>query len=118
MSPPRSKIWQSFTKLDSVTAACKICFKHIKTSGNTSNLAKHLKQHRGSSNASSSSIIIDSESETGLSESDVIAGPSSTPGSPSSSKRLRYVFLLKNQVYKKSIFLCYKEFAFVKKTRL
>lgn len=48
MSPPRSIVWKSFTKIDNFTAACKICFKYFRTSGNTSNLAKHLKQHRTS----------------------------------------------------------------------
>lgn len=45
MSPPRSKVWKHFIKVDSETASCKICFKHLKTSGNTSNLAKHMKLH-------------------------------------------------------------------------
>lgn len=58
MSPPKSSVWKNFTKIDSTTAACKKCFKHLKSSGNTSNLAKHLKQHLDSARAASTSSVI------------------------------------------------------------
>ncbi|KAL1492450.1 hypothetical protein ABEB36_010702 [Hypothenemus hampei] len=41
---PRSYIWQFFAKQSKDVAECCICFKKLKTSGNTSNLANHLKQ--------------------------------------------------------------------------
>lgn len=45
MPPPKSKCWTYFKKLDHLNAQCKICSQSIKYSGNTSNLAKHLKKH-------------------------------------------------------------------------
>ncbi|KAH8378103.1 hypothetical protein KR093_009319 [Drosophila rubida] len=41
----RSKIWKYYDKLDLQTAQCLLCEKIIKTSGNTSNLMKHMKTH-------------------------------------------------------------------------
>ncbi|KAL4090121.1 hypothetical protein QTP88_025020 [Uroleucon formosanum] len=45
MSPPKSKCWMYFKKVDKFIAQCKICSQNIKYCGNTSNLAKHLKKH-------------------------------------------------------------------------
>lgn len=45
MPPPKSKCWMYFKKVDKLVAQCKICSQSIKYSGNTSNLAKHLKKH-------------------------------------------------------------------------
>lgn len=46
--PPttKSKLWLYFEKNDPGSATCKVCFKKIKTSGNTSNMLKHLKVHK------------------------------------------------------------------------
>ncbi|XP_030376705.1 zinc finger BED domain-containing protein 1 [Scaptodrosophila lebanonensis] len=41
----RSKIWKYYEKLDNNCAQCQLCEKIIKTSGNTSNLMKHMKTH-------------------------------------------------------------------------
>jgi len=41
----RSKIWKYYDKLDRNSALCQLCEKIIKTSGNTSNLMKHMKTH-------------------------------------------------------------------------
>ncbi|KAL3274747.1 hypothetical protein HHI36_019534 [Cryptolaemus montrouzieri] len=45
MSPPKIKIWIYFKKIDKNTASCKSCSKSLKTSGNTTNMKKHLKVH-------------------------------------------------------------------------
>ncbi|KAL3278497.1 hypothetical protein HHI36_013816 [Cryptolaemus montrouzieri] len=45
MSPPKSKIWIYFKKIDKNTVSCKSCSKSLKTSGNTTNIKKHLKVH-------------------------------------------------------------------------
>lgn len=45
MGPPKSNVWQYFTKKDEKTASCKKCFKTVRYCGNTSNLHKHLKSH-------------------------------------------------------------------------
>ncbi|CAG9827342.1 unnamed protein product [Diabrotica balteata] len=42
MPPPKSNVWIYFEKVGPTSAKCKICFQTFKTSGNTSNLAKHL----------------------------------------------------------------------------
>lgn len=39
----RSKLWSYFKKEDGGDAVCSICNRRIKTSGNTSNLASHIK---------------------------------------------------------------------------
>lgn len=44
MSPP-SKLWQTFTKINQISAKCNLCNQIIKTSGNTSNLKAHLEKH-------------------------------------------------------------------------
>ncbi|XP_047039336.1 zinc finger BED domain-containing protein 4-like [Helicoverpa zea] len=49
MAPPQSEIWKYFKKISNEQASCKTCFKIIKTSGNTSNMKKHVKQHSNSS---------------------------------------------------------------------
>ncbi|XP_001356247.2 zinc finger BED domain-containing protein 4 [Drosophila pseudoobscura] len=41
----RSKVWKYYDKLHNNTAQCQLCEKIIKTSGNTSNLMKHIKTH-------------------------------------------------------------------------
>ncbi|EDX04963.1 GD23922 [Drosophila simulans] len=41
----RSRIWKFYDKLDRNSAQCQLCEKVIKTSGNTSNLMKHMKTH-------------------------------------------------------------------------
>ncbi|XP_050305899.1 zinc finger BED domain-containing protein 4-like [Anthonomus grandis grandis] len=46
MSPPKSILWKYFEKKSSTHVVCKICMKEVKTSGNTSNMAKHLKIHK------------------------------------------------------------------------
>lgn len=46
MPPIKSNLWKFFEKRNSNFALCKVCLKEIKTSGNTSNMAKHLKQHK------------------------------------------------------------------------
>ncbi|XP_045462939.1 E3 SUMO-protein ligase ZBED1-like [Harmonia axyridis] len=45
MPPPKSDVWTYFKKINSSTAICKQCSRSLKTSGNTSNLMKHLKSH-------------------------------------------------------------------------
>lgn len=40
MLPPKSKAWICFTKIDKVSATCKLCSQELKYYGNTSNL-KH-----------------------------------------------------------------------------
>lgn len=39
----KSKVWNYFNKIGDKEAVCKICSKHLKTSGNTTNLRGHLK---------------------------------------------------------------------------
>ncbi|XP_041451235.1 E3 SUMO-protein ligase ZBED1 [Drosophila obscura] len=41
----RSKVWKYYDKISNNTAQCQLCEKIIKTSGNTSNLMKHMKTH-------------------------------------------------------------------------
>lgn len=38
-----SKVWKYFEKQTKASAKCKLCFKTIKSSGNTTNYQKHLK---------------------------------------------------------------------------
>lgn len=45
MPPPPSKLWTNFRKKDGKVAICKLCFREVKYSGNTSNLMKHMKTH-------------------------------------------------------------------------
>lgn len=45
MGPPKSSVWEHFTKNDEKTASCKNCFKIVRFCGNTSNLHKHLKNN-------------------------------------------------------------------------
>ncbi|CAI6372824.1 unnamed protein product [Macrosiphum euphorbiae] len=45
MSPPRSKAWNCFKKINGSESICKVCSNIVKYSGNTSNLFKHLKKH-------------------------------------------------------------------------
>lgn len=40
-----SVVWKYYEKIDKQTSRCKLCFKNIKSSGNTTNLNKHLKQY-------------------------------------------------------------------------
>ncbi|SPP85457.1 zinc finger BED domain-containing protein 4 [Drosophila guanche] len=42
----RSKVWKYYDKIDNSTAQCQLCERIIKTSGNTSNLMKHMKTHK------------------------------------------------------------------------
>ncbi|BFF94092.1 zinc finger BED domain-containing protein 4 [Drosophila madeirensis] len=42
----RSKVWKYYDKIDNTTAQCQLCERIIKTSGNTSNLMKHMKTHK------------------------------------------------------------------------
>lgn len=45
MSPPRSKLWEYFKKIDTTNARCKICSQNVRHCGNTSNLTKHMNKH-------------------------------------------------------------------------
>ena len=45
MAPPRSKVWICFSKINNVSAKCKLCSQEVKYSGNTTNLQKHLLKH-------------------------------------------------------------------------
>ncbi|XP_039275891.1 uncharacterized protein LOC111059093 [Nilaparvata lugens] len=42
MSPPTSKVWSNLRRKDGKLAICKLCFREVKYSGNTSNLTKHM----------------------------------------------------------------------------
>lgn len=42
----KSDAWKYFSKIGQSVAECKLCGKHIKTSGNTSNLKGHLRTHQ------------------------------------------------------------------------
>lgn len=44
MAPPKSKIWNFFSKKSKDYSQCNSCLKVLKSSGNTSNLTAHLKQ--------------------------------------------------------------------------
>ncbi|KAL7725412.1 hypothetical protein ACLKA6_001872 [Drosophila palustris] len=44
----QAKIWSSFDKVDSLTARCKLCKRIVKTAGNTSNMAAHMKNNHKS----------------------------------------------------------------------
>lgn len=45
--PPKLKsdLWRYFNKISDKVAECKYCGKHVKTSGNTSNLKAHNATH-------------------------------------------------------------------------
>ncbi|KAJ8882278.1 hypothetical protein PR048_018766 [Dryococelus australis] len=45
ISPTRSDAWKFFKRVDETTASFKLCFKTLKTIGNTSNLKKHMEMH-------------------------------------------------------------------------
>lgn len=45
MTPPKSKTWSYFQKIDGGLTKCKFCLQNVRYCGNTSNLAKHLKKH-------------------------------------------------------------------------
>ncbi|KAL1493854.1 hypothetical protein ABEB36_009540 [Hypothenemus hampei] len=45
MAPSKSEVWKYFTSKDTTSACCKQCGKVIKTSGNITNLKKHLHVH-------------------------------------------------------------------------
>lgn len=38
-------MWCYFKKIDENTVSCNLCNKHYKSSGNTSNMMKHLNMH-------------------------------------------------------------------------
>ena len=42
MTPPKSKLWLYFSKVNKDTVKCKSCSKILKSSGNTTNMKKHL----------------------------------------------------------------------------
>lgn len=44
MAPPKSHVWKNFQKINATEAKCKLCFKILKTCGNTTNLNKHMKK--------------------------------------------------------------------------
>lgn len=67
MPPPQSKVWLSFQKKDNKVATCKLCFKEVKFSGNTSNLMKHLKTHHKNVSTESSESISKTSKQTKLS---------------------------------------------------
>lgn len=46
MAPFKSDVWRYFTIINENEAKCNFCTKHLKTSGNTSNLKSHLKTHK------------------------------------------------------------------------
>ncbi|CAH2003317.1 unnamed protein product [Acanthoscelides obtectus] len=46
MVPTKSNLWIFFSKKGVNLVVCKTCLKEIKTSGNTTNMAKHLKLHK------------------------------------------------------------------------
>ncbi|XP_075162796.1 E3 SUMO-protein ligase ZBED1-like [Haematobia irritans] len=46
--PPKSDIWKHFTKTNNNFALCKLCGKHLKSCGNTTNLIGHLKAKQNS----------------------------------------------------------------------
>lgn len=48
MAPAVSKLWNFFIKKDQKIATCKHCLREVKYSGNTSNLASHLKKNHPS----------------------------------------------------------------------
>ncbi|XP_062143122.1 uncharacterized protein LOC133850890 [Drosophila sulfurigaster albostrigata] len=62
----RSKIWKYYDKLDLQTAQCLLCEKIIKTSGNTSNLMKHMKTHPTIDVNDHQSIVVRGNVEKGL----------------------------------------------------
>ncbi|XP_014481789.1 PREDICTED: zinc finger BED domain-containing protein 4 [Dinoponera quadriceps] len=43
--PKKSKMWFYFKRLDDSTVSCNLCNKHVKSSGNTTNMMKHLNTH-------------------------------------------------------------------------
>lgn len=43
MAPPTSSVWTFFKKLDSKSCSCNLCGRTYRTSGNTTNLATHLR---------------------------------------------------------------------------
>ncbi|XP_014293829.3 E3 SUMO-protein ligase ZBED1 [Halyomorpha halys] len=83
MTPPKSKVWQFFMKIDKKTARCKECFKTVQTSGNTSNLTKHLKTHTHGHQKSS-----DCEASTSTASTSRPSQQSSTTKSTTSSSLL------------------------------
>ncbi|XP_011149591.1 zinc finger BED domain-containing protein 4 isoform X2 [Harpegnathos saltator] len=46
--PQKSRMWFYFKRIDEGTVSCNLCHKHIKSSGNTSNMMKHLNMHNKS----------------------------------------------------------------------
>lgn len=40
-----SRFWMFFQKIDRNTAECRLCGKHLRTCGNTTNLGKHIRRH-------------------------------------------------------------------------
>jgi len=43
--PKISLMWRHFDKINKTSATCKVCGKHFKTGGNTTNLYQHLHVH-------------------------------------------------------------------------
>lgn len=56
MPPTKSNLWKFFSKKGVNLVVCKTCMKEIKTAGNTTNMAKHLKIHKHLNSGNDSNI--------------------------------------------------------------